>query len=110
MLCNIPIGIDQHRRADNALGDFSIHIFFAPRTILLHHFVGRVGEQLDFKFVLSNELLMAVRRIWAAAVNNRSKLFEFLQVRCKVAGFDGTAGRVVARVEIEYRPPTCYIA
>ena len=110
MLCDVPIGVDQCRRADNAVGDFSVHVFFTPRSVLLHHFVRRVGEQFDLEFVLADELLMGVRRIWAAAVNNCPEFLEFLHAQCKVAGLDGAAGGVVARVEIEYQPLACHVA
>ena len=81
MLCDVPIGVDQYRRADNALGDLSVHVFLPPPTILHHRFVGRVREQFDLELVLTNELLMTVGRIWTAAVNDCPELLEFLQAR-----------------------------
>src|SRR5262249_52779817 len=61
----------------------------------------RIAEQRKAEAVLVAELAVRCDRVLADAEHHRAELLELGQRRIEVVGLDGTARRVVARIEVQ---------
>src|ERR1039457_3757046 len=94
---------DLARRVDQE-GIARSHAAGAQRPVLVHHFLIRIGEQLERQALFGAELLVAIGGIHADADDDGVLLLVLRQVLLKVVRFNGAALRHVFRVEVQHHP------
>ncbi len=80
-------------------------MFFSPHAPkAVHGLVAGIAQQAQIEFVFADELAVPLRRIGAAAENNRVERTEGLDPLGELARLGRTTRRVVFGIEIEHQP------
>ena len=88
----------------------AVHILFFHDTVLIGDFFIGVGQQGEIEIELFLELRLGLRGVGRNAENGDALLRELLRRIAKFAGFDGAAGRIGARIEVENDLLSCMVA
>ena len=100
VLSDGTVGADDERLPRRDLCQFPV----PQHAVGFRHLAIHVGKQDERQFVLLGEFLVGIHVVQAHAYDVRTDCLECIHVVAEVAGFFGTARRVVLGIEVDGQP------
>ena len=101
---HFALRVDEHGRTDDAEEGLPVEELLSEGVVRCHYLLVRVREEWDGEFVFCLEPAVALCAVARNAVDDRPASLELLMLYRELTPFDGAAGRVVFRVEVEHDP------